>query len=98
MRFQYNIHHVPGKSLYIADTLSRAPLHEAVEATSCSSTETEQFIQVITAGLPASADHLEAFFKAQVNDSICSKLIEFCGHLEINLVEFLKNTGDFGVI
>ena len=26
MRFQYTIHHVPGKSLYTADTLSRAPL------------------------------------------------------------------------
>ena len=57
-------YHVPGKSLYTADTLFRAPLHEAVEATS-SSTEMEQFVQVITAGLPASADRLEAFSKAQ---------------------------------
>ena len=78
MRFQYSIHYVPGKSLYTADTLSRAPLHEAEEATSCSSTEMEQFVQVITAGLPASTDRLEAFSKAQANDSICSKLIEFC--------------------
>ena len=49
-----------------------------MEATGCSSTETEQFVQVITTGLPASADRLEAFSKAQANDSICSKLIEFC--------------------
>ena len=63
MRFQYSIHHVPGKTLYTADTLSRAPLCEAVDTTT--STETENFVQMITARLPASANRLEAFSKAQ---------------------------------
>ena len=78
MRFQFHIHHVLGKSLYTADTLSSAPLNEVAEETRDSSTETEQFVQLITAGLPASTDHLEAFSKAQANDGSCSKLIELC--------------------
>ena len=61
MRFQYTIHHVPGKSLYTADTLSQAPLNEITDKFSASSTETEQFVQAITAGLPANADRLEAY-------------------------------------
>ena len=35
-------------------------------------------MQTITAGLPASADRLQAYANAQANDRICSKLIEFC--------------------
>ena len=77
MRFQYSIHHVPGKSLYTTDTLSRAPMPESTETPHCHSTEVEQFVQAIITGLPASTDRLEVFSKAQANDSICSKLIEF---------------------
>ena len=39
MRFQYSIQHVPGKTLYTADTLSRAPLKEIPDACSSSSSE-----------------------------------------------------------
>ena len=101
MRFQYTIHHVPGKSLYTADTLSRAPLNEVTDKFSASYTETEQFVQAITAGLPANADRLETYAKAQANDRICSQLIEFCTTewpKEINLVENLKCTGNFEVV
>ena len=35
-------------------------------------------MQAITVGLPANADCLEAYAKAQANDKICSQLIEFC--------------------
>ena len=78
MRFQCTIQHVPGKSLYTADTLSRAPLRESCDATAISSRETEQFVQAIRTVLPASADRLETYAKKQANDRICSKLIEFC--------------------
>ena len=54
--------------------LSRALMHESTETLNCNS---EQLIQVIITGLPASADRLE-IFSVQANDSICSKLIEFC--------------------
>ena len=72
MRFQYTIHHVPGKSLYTGDALSWVPTNEVTDKPSASSTEIEQFVQAITAGLPANADHLEACAKAQANDRICS--------------------------
>ena len=60
MGFQCIIHHVPGKSLYTADTLSQAPLNEVTDKSRVSSSETEQFVQAITVGLLANADHLEA--------------------------------------
>ena len=53
-------------------------LNEVTDKFSASSTETEQFVQAITAELPANADRLEAHAKAQANDKICSQLIEFC--------------------
>ena len=68
---------MPGKTLYTADTLSRAPLKETQDASSSSSSqEIEQFVQAITAALPASPDHLDSYHKAQAEDSICSRLIE----------------------
>ena len=51
MRFQYSISHVPGKTFYIPDTLSRAPLNtpdaNGVEK------DTETFVQAVIAGIPA---------------------------------------------
>ena len=76
MRFQYSIHHVPGKTLYTAVTLSRAPLKDISDASS--SSEIEQFVQAITATFPASTDRLDSYCKAQAEGSICSKLIEYC--------------------
>ena len=35
-------------------------------------------IKAITVGLPANADRLEAYTKAQANDRICPHLIKFC--------------------
>ena len=61
MRFQYTIQHVPGKSLYTADTLSKASLKESSDKEAASSTETEQLVQAIRAVLPASADRLETY-------------------------------------
>ena len=79
MRFQYTINHVPGKTLYTADTLSRAPLKDTFEANGhTSSDEIEWFVQAVIAALPADKDRLDSYCKAQAEDSICSKLIEYC--------------------
>jgi len=53
-----------GKTLYNADTLSRAPLPETADKFSLISYDTEQFLQSIIASLPASADCLEIYAKA----------------------------------
>ena len=76
MRFQYSINHVPGKTLYMADTLSRAPLN--IPTTNEITEDTEKFVQAIISGIPASKDYLESYRKAQSEDIVCSKLIEFC--------------------
>ena len=76
MRFQYSISHVPGKTLYMADTLSRAPLH--VSATDDITSDTERFVQSIISALPATKDNLDSYHIAQREDPICSKLIKFC--------------------
>ena len=44
MIFQYSISHVPGKTLYMADTLSRAPLD--VSTTEEMTSDTERFVSI----------------------------------------------------
>ena len=79
MRFHYTIHHVPGKTLYKADTLSKAPINElSSDTASCSPEEIEKFVQEVTATMPAGPDHLNSYFNAQAEDSICSKLTQYC--------------------
>ena len=99
MRFQYTINHVPGKTLYTADALSRTPLQETSDTGDCTSTnEIEQFVQVVTAALPANQDRLDSYRKAQAEDSICSKLIEYYisgWPVRNKLSRDLKDYGDF---
>ena len=74
-RFQYSISHVPGKTLYMADTLSRAPINAlAQEVTS----DTELFMQSVISTLPATKDYLDTYRRAQLKDHACSQLIQFC--------------------
>jgi len=54
MRFHYTIHHVPGKSLYTADALSRAPIRDSTQTDVITSSEVEHFVDAIKAMLPAS--------------------------------------------
>ena len=58
--------------------MSRAPLKETSDSSCYSSDETEQFVQAVTAALPANQDRLGSYHKAQAEDNICSKLIEYC--------------------
>ena len=60
MRFQYTIHHVPGKTLYTADALSRALLKGTSVPSCYSCNEIEQFVQAVTASLPANQDRLDS--------------------------------------
>ena len=78
MRFDYQILHVPGKYLYTADTLSRAPLPtNSNEETHRQQNEVECFIQSVILHLPASKERLETFKQHQADDAICSKLITY---------------------
>ena len=77
MQFNYTISHVPGKLLYTADTLSRAPVDSA-EKTALVDTETEMFVQAVISHLPVSTGRLDDFRKAQNDDSTCCQLTKFC--------------------
>ena len=75
-RFDYTVHHVPGKLLYIADTLSRAPITASQEQ---EGDDTEAFISIITIpALPASPDRLDVYRQAQREDPVCMQIIEYC--------------------
>ena len=74
MRFNYSISHVPGKELYTADALSRAP----ITVKEVDDHQTELFINAIVSSLPASADRLQEYRAAQQADNHCQQLIDFC--------------------
>jgi hypothetical protein len=77
LRFQYSIFHSPGKSLYLADTLSRAPI-KGEEAITLAAMEVEEFVNLAVQSLPTCDERLETYRKAQAEDPECSKIIEFC--------------------
>ena len=77
-RFDFSIHHTPGKNLHLADALSRAPIslpgNNSIEFVQ----EVESFIQTVIAALPAKVDRLQQYRDAQTTDAVCSKLKTYC--------------------
>ena len=76
-RFDYTIHHVPGKLLYTADALSRAPTETTGDKTDLTEV-VETFIGSVTSNLPASKRRLETYRHAQADDPACAKVMEYC--------------------
>ena len=77
-RFDYSISHVPGKLLYTADTLSRAPVASTCSAHIQEEAQTEFFASALVSTLPASQDRLDEYRTAQQEDNTCRQLITFC--------------------
>ena len=77
MRLDYSIIHIPGKLLYAADTLSRAPQTHSEEDLRHSAV-TEVHISAVVSQLPASEDHLDIYRKAQADDPTCSQIMSYC--------------------
>ena len=78
-RFNYSISHVPGKYLYTADTLSRAPIPATSEETDLQDVA-ESLMEMCVNHLPASNQRLEEYRTAQAADHICSSVINYCRH------------------
>ena len=74
-RFDYSIVHVPGKLLYTADTLSRAPMSESETNLQ---EEAEVLMEVCVTDLPASNSRLDEYRASQVTDPICSAIFNYC--------------------
>ena len=75
-RFNYMVEHKPGKLLYTADTLSRAPVSPPPDQSG--EQEVEQWMIAAVQSLPASEQRLEKFALAQREDRVCAQLLKFC--------------------
>ena len=76
-KFSFTIHHVPGKLLYTADTLSRTPATTTNHGTDLPD-EVETFINSVIANLPASEQRLEVYRQAQLRDTACKQAMDYC--------------------
>ena len=76
-RFDYLIVHLPGKLLYTADTLSRAPCSSFDNDTELQ-LDAERFVDMCVLQFPLTAERLRQYQRAQDEDPICCSIREFC--------------------
>ncbi|XP_033733605.1 uncharacterized protein K02A2.6-like [Pecten maximus] len=77
-RYQYEVNHVPGKFLYTADTLSRAPLQSTTVEEEEFQNDVEAFVDSVIKSLPASEKRLEELRRAVHEDSVLSVIVKYC--------------------
>ena len=77
-RFDYAIEHVPGKLLYTADTLSRAPVCSAELEEMSFQEEVELSATEAVANLPASAQKIDLYKQKQHDDPTCREIAQYC--------------------
>jgi hypothetical protein len=76
-RYGYSIEYAPGKTLYIPDTLSRAPL-ETTDTQIDLQSSAESLMEVVVSDLPVTADMLQEYRQRQKEDPVCSTIIYYC--------------------
>ena len=76
LRFKYTISHVPGKSLVVADTLSRAPVTKHIsEHDNRQNEEIELYVNSVLSEVPASDKRLEEIRERQREDEVCREMV-----------------------
>ena len=78
MRFDFTISHVPGKSLLVADALSRAPSTDPVDSDILLQLETSAYVNSVVQNLPASTRQLERIKQHQEEDEVCRQVAAYC--------------------
>ena len=80
-RFSYDINHVPGKEMYTADTLSRAPISQPRATDSTILEElAELCVRRAISYLPANSQRVQTYRQEQTKDPVCKILFEYCQH------------------
>lgn len=78
-RFSFDVKHVPGKELYTADILSRAPVHHNISFDTTQLLElAEQCVPHVISHLPAGCEKVDTYRKAQSKDSVFNSVIQYC--------------------
>lgn len=93
MRYEYDICHVPGKSLYTADALSRSPQREIAREVEELQKAVEAYVDSIIETLPTSESLLEEIRRKLHEDSVLRIIMKYCEegwpgyeHPSINIV------------
>ncbi len=77
-KFDYTISHVPGKFIYTADALSRAPM-EGIGKEAVLQDEAEAaMVDAVVQSLPTSPERLRVYQQSQTEDTVCQQLISLC--------------------
>ena len=75
-KYDYVAHHIPGKLLYAADTLSCALRRD--EGDQELQEEVEAYVDHVTVpSIPATPQSLQVYKLAQIEDSECSRIREY---------------------
>ena len=74
MRYSYTVVHVPGKHLYTADTLSRAPVSASENQFQH---EIEAYVHQVREGVPITDARLEQIKMQQQEDEVCRQLMVY---------------------
>ena len=78
MRYHFAINHVPGKLMYTADTLSRAPTFVPGKDCEVLKDDAELFAAQVIAHLPASKSRMDVYHLSQTSDPVTSAVIKYC--------------------
>ncbi|KAJ8375234.1 hypothetical protein SKAU_G00058140 [Synaphobranchus kaupii] len=79
MRYSYTVSHIPGRDLWTADALSRAPLRTDTSAADRELLEsTNIYVDSIMENVPASASYIDRLREHLATDGVCSKVMRMC--------------------
>ena len=78
MQFSFTISHVPGKSLLVADALSRALCSDLVEEDTLLQQETAVYVNTVVQSFPATERQLERIRQHQEEDEVCQQVAAYC--------------------
>ena len=80
MGHSFHICHVPGKLLYVANTLFRAPVSSESTDDDAENLEgaTEAFTSAVVLHLPATLTHLEQLRTSQSEDATLQQVFKYC--------------------